>query len=330
MQAFQYDGATIGVKELPIPKPAPGQVLIAVEAAGLCHSDCTIVNGKANWVSKTPITLGHEVAGIIVQITPEVTDFDIGDRVAVALVSHPLENASWLTTIGLGYDGGYAEYTVAYREHLVKIPSGVSFAQAAVATDSISTAYHAVVAEACVTSSTVVGIIGLGGLGLNGTSIAALRGAQVYGFDINDKKFSDASRSGAIQCFSRLSDASHINFDVFIDFAGVGSTTADAITSVKVGGTVVLVGLGAAEMTVSTHALVTRGVRLYGSIGASLEELNSVLHLVDTGKIIPVLEEIPFSAVREELRRLDRNEVIGRLFTCPRRKMNAKAIVPTV
>lgn len=110
----------------------------------------------------------------------------------------------------------------------------------------------------------------------------------------------------------------------------MGSTTADAITSVKVGGTVVLVGLGAAEMTVSTHALVTRGVRLYGSIGASLEELNSVLHLVDTGKIIPVLEEIPFSAVREELRRLDRNEVIGRLFTCPRRKMNAKAIVPTV
>ncbi|KAK5054513.1 hypothetical protein LTR84_001404 [Exophiala bonariae] len=320
MKAFQYDGATIGVKEIPVPEPAAGQVLIAVEAAGLCHSDCTIVNGKGAWVSKTPITLGHEVAGTIVKISPEITDFDIGDRVAIALVSHPLENANWSTTVGLGYDGGYAEFTLAYREHLVKIPTGVSFAQAAVATDSISTAYHAVVAEARVTSSTVVGIIGLGGLGLNGVTIAALSGAQVYGFDINDKKFPDASKSGAIQCFSRLSDASHIKFDVLIDFAGVGSTTTDAISSVKVGGTVVLVGLGAAEMTVSTHTLVTRGVRLYGSIGASLEELHSVLNLIDTRKITPLLEEIPFSTVREGLERLDRNAAIGRLFTCPRRE----------
>jgi alcohol dehydrogenase, propanol-preferring len=186
-----------------------------------------------------------------------------------------------------------------------------------VATDSISTAYHAVVTEGRVTGSTTVGIVGLGGLGLNGVAIASLQGATVYGFDIATEKFEDAIRSGATKCFFSLNDASDITFDVILDFAGVGTTTAAAIGAVKLGGTVVLVGLGAAEMTISTHVLVTRGVKIRGSIGASLQELQIVLDLIAAGKICPVIQEIPFSEVGEALGRLDRNEVLGRLFTRP-------------
>jgi alcohol dehydrogenase, propanol-preferring len=319
MKAFQYERSALGVemKDVPVPEPAEGQVLVKVEAAGLCHSDCTIMNGKGNWVSKTPITLGHEVAGKIVRLGQGVSNFQIGDEVVIAQISHPLETANWATAVGLGYDGGYAEYAISYMGNLVKIPDGVTFAQAAVATDSISTAYHAVVTEGRVTGSTTVGIVGLGGLGLNGVAIASLQGATVYGFDIATEKFEDAIRSGATKCFFSLNDASDITFDVILDFAGVGTTTAAAIGAVKLGGTVVLVGLGAAEMTISTHVLVTRGVKIRGSIGASLQELQIVLDLIAAGKICPVIQEIPFSEVGEALGRLDRNEVLGRLFTRP-------------
>ncbi|KIV91604.1 hypothetical protein PV10_06122 [Exophiala mesophila] len=321
MKAFQYERPAVGVKmkDVPVPEPTDGQVLIAVEAAGLCHSDCTIMNGKGNWVAKSPITLGHEVAGKIVRTGPGVSKFQVGDEVAIALLSHPLEKASWATAVGLGYDGGYAEYAIAYVDSLVKIPDGVTFAQAAVATDSISTAYHAVVAEGGVTDSTTVGIVGLGGLGLNGVTIAGLQGATVYGFDIATEKFENAVLNGATKCFSSLSEASDITFDVILDFAGVGSTTAAAVSRVKPGGTVVLVGLGAAEATISTHDLVTRSIKIRGSIGASLQEFQTVLDLIAQGKISPFLQEIPFSEVGEGLERLDRNEVLGRLFTRPRK-----------
>lgn len=81
-----------------------------------------------------------------------------------------------------GYGGGYAEYALAYLE-CVPIPDGVSFAQAAVATNSMATAYRAVTAEACVTASMTIDVVGLGGLGMNGVIIAALQRATVHGVD---------------------------------------------------------------------------------------------------------------------------------------------------
>ena len=85
----------------------------------------------------------------------------------------------------MGYDRGYAEYAFAYLECVVPTLDGVSFAQAAVATDSIATAYRAVAAEACVIASVTITVVGLGGLGMNGVTITALQGATVYGVDID-------------------------------------------------------------------------------------------------------------------------------------------------
>jgi alcohol dehydrogenase, propanol-preferring len=320
MKAFQFETAEKGLElqKIPMPEPKSNEVVIKIEAAGLCHSDCHIVHGQGSyWLAKTPITLGHEVAGSVSKLGEGISDYHIGDRVAIALITHPLESGDLLKAPGLGYDGGYGQYTVVDVDHIVCIPSGVSFAQAAVATDSTTTAYHAVVAEGLVTASTTAGIIGLGGLGLSGVAIAALKGAKVYGIDIDTRKFEAAKKAGAVECVDNVEKLAHVKFDVIVDFAGMGTTTAAAIKAVRRGGRVVLVGLGSKKTTFETNFLITGCVTLCGSLGGSMEELNIVLGLMAKGSILPDLEEIPFSQVPEGLRRLDRGDVQGRLYTKP-------------
>src|SRR5258708_6500240 len=150
MKAYQFEAPATGLqlREIPIPTTRAGEVLLMVQAAGLCHTDCHIINGHVNeWIRKRPITLGHEVAGTVCVIGTEVTNIKVGDRVAVSLPGHSTEEPDWDNAVGMGFDGGYAEKIVVPARFVVPIPENVSFAQAAVAGDSILTAYHAVVVE---------------------------------------------------------------------------------------------------------------------------------------------------------------------------------------
>ncbi|KAB2570020.1 NAD-dependent alcohol dehydrogenase [Lasiodiplodia theobromae] len=333
MKAYRYDCETfkLGVADVPIPTPGAGQALIRVEAAGLCHSDTNLLKGVVRLPHKQPITLGHEVAGTVIQLgpqrvpdhtsantaTPQPLSFKPGDRVAVAQVAHPLSPLNWVASIGLGHDGGYAPYTLAYVDRLVPIPPGVSFAQAASATDAISTAYHAMVTTGAVGPGMTVGVIGLGGLGMNGLQVAALRGATVYGVDVNVVKFGEARAKGAAACAASIKELKDVVFDIVVDFVGMTVTTRSAIDAVREGGTVVLVGLGESSVRIPSARMVSKGVALLGSIGASLEDLREVLCLIEDGKLKPTLTEVPFGEVEAALWSLDRNEVAGRLYTCP-------------
>ncbi|KNG51514.1 Polyketide synthase, enoylreductase [Stemphylium lycopersici] len=325
MNAYQFLGAEEGIvlRKLPIPEPNNEQALIKVEAAGLCHSDTHVLHGGgAAWMRALPITLGHEIAGTIVKLGgsksgPRASPLKHGDKVAVACVGHPIEARSFEHAPGVGYDGGYAEYVTAYVENIVKIPENVSFAHAAVATDAVSTAYHAVVVEGNVTETTTVAIVGLGGLGLNGLAIAAARGAQVYGVDINTSKFENAISMGAVECATSLSQLSTQHFDVIVDFAGAQSTVEAAVTTVKLGGIVVVVGLASDTIKLSTTNIVTRNITIRGSTSASIEDLRNVISLISSGVIQPLVEEIAFHDIPKELERLSSNQVTGRLFTVP-------------
>ncbi|KAM0274258.1 hypothetical protein ACHAQH_008017 [Verticillium albo-atrum] len=322
MKAFQFLGAKEGLRlsNLPIPKATPGHAVIRVKAAGLCHSDTHVLHGGgAAWMCKLPITLGHEVAGVITELDPSSSssDFSVGDRVAVACVGHPIQERSFAEALGVGLDGGYAEYALAPVKNLVKIPDGVDFPIAAVATDSIATAYHAVVAEGAVTASSTVAVIGLGGLGLNGVAIAALRGARVYGVDINEGKFEQARAAGAVDCATSLARFSDQTFDVILDFAGAQPTVEAAMATVRPGGTVVLVGLASEKVAFTTTALVTQNISLKGSTSASVQEFREVLELLASGGLKPHVEEIAFEDVPKGLERLGGGEAAGRLYAIP-------------
>lgn len=321
MKAFQFSDVSRGLElnDVPIPKPGKGQILVQVKATGLCHTDYNVISGKDDMLlSKRPITLGHEIAGIIVELGPEVTEFSTNENVVSAIaIRHPVTFDEVLTTAGIGYDGGYAEFVLINSSKTVRIPDGVTFAQAAVATDAVATAYHAVVAEGRVSSSSTVAIIGLGGLGLSGVDIASYMGAKVYGVDINPNKYLPALESGAVICAKSLDKMSGVRFDTIVDFAGTGTTTAAAVNAMKPGGRIVLVGLSAKKVSLNTYDLVSRGISLKGSAGSSLEELAIVLGLIANGKIIPRLEEIPFSDIAKGLDRLAKGDSLGRLYADP-------------
>ncbi|KQY01299.1 molecular chaperone GroES [Mycobacterium sp. Root135] len=321
MKALQFigSGKPLTPVDLPEPTPGPGWVVVEVHAAGLCHSDLHILHGPgADWVAKQPIVLGHEVAGTVAALGEGVTGFEIGDRVGIACIAHPLE-AGLAYAPGLAVDGGYAERTLAHASTLVPIPGNVSFAQAAIATDSVATSYHAVRTSAGVQRGQTVGIIGLGGLGLNGVRVAHLQGATVYGVDVNPATFSTAKQIGAKECFSSIADLQALQPDVIIDFAGAGSTTAAAVEAVRAGGRVVVIGLeaGAAEINI-TH-MVLMSVQLHGSLGASKQDLVEVYDLISSGDLDPAIEEVAFDDVPAALDRLHRGEVTGRLVANPHR-----------
>ncbi|RTE72193.1 hypothetical protein BHE90_013397 [Fusarium euwallaceae] len=321
MKAWQFLGPDLELQlqDLPIPKPGRGDALIQVKAAGLCHSDTHVLHGGgAAWMCALPIVLGHEVAGVIIEVgESESHTFRVGDRVAVACTGHPIEERNFQEAIGVGRDGGYAEYTIAPIKNLVHLPDSVSFANAAVATDSIATAYHAVVSEGRVAGSSTVAIVGLGGLGLNGVAIAALRGAKVYGVDINTSKFNQAKGLGAIECATSLEHFSNVKFDAVIDFAGAQQTISAAMSTARPGGTIVVVGLASETVQFTTTDLVTKNIALRGSTSASLDEFREVVLLLESGALKPQIKQIHFDDVPNGLEMLGSGKVAGRLYVVP-------------
>ena len=325
MKAYRFTDTQTPLQLQDIAKPVPGQgqVLIQVKAAGLCHSDCHILEDASyGLIRQRPLTLGHEVAGTIVELGSDVSDFAVGDRVARVIATHPLVDPDRYNVVGIGYNGGYAEFTVVRQEHISRIPEGVSFALGAVATDSIATAYHAVVAEGRGEASHTVAIIELGGLGLAAVQIAGLKGATVYGVDRDTSKFEAARSFGAVRCAASLDDIADVSFDIVYDFAGAGVTTTMAAKRTKLGGKVVLVGLAATKMTLETHDFITRSIALQGSAGASKAELEGVLQLVAQGRITQLVTEIPFRDVPAGLEELETGRVDGRLWADPSKALS--------
>lgn len=324
MKALQFIGVgkPLTPNDIPEPTPEPGWVVIDVHAAGLCHSDVHILHRpEATWVAKTPIVLGHEVAGTIAALGEGVTGFNIGDRVGIALISHPFGEGLFFAP-GLAVDGGYAPQTVAHASTLVPVPDNVTFAQAAVATDSVATAYHAVRSTAEVAQGQKVAIIGMGGLGLNGVRVAVLQGAAVCGVDINTATFDAARGLGAVECFSDIADLKALQPDVIIDFAGTGTTTAAAIEAVRPGGRVVVIGLEAGNAEINISHMVLLSIQLHGSLGASKQDLVEVYDLIAAGELQPHIEEVAFDDVPAALDRLHRGGVAGRLFTNPQERLS--------
>lgn len=131
----------------------------------------------------TPVTLGEEVAGVIAGLGESgmlASELKVDDRIAVVCVGHSIQGLNFGKALGVGYGGGHAEYAVASTKNLVKIPKEIGFAQAVVAIDTIAPACHAVNGEGCTYQFSMVAIIGVGGLGLNGVAVAAHRAARVH------------------------------------------------------------------------------------------------------------------------------------------------------
>jgi len=310
MKAWQFTQTNepLNLAEVPEPTAAAGQVKIRMRAAGLCHSDVGLLTdeGWLSMLAKTPITIGHENAGEIVELGEGVTDFAVGDKVGVC----PTTPAG---APGYSYDGGFAEYMVVDTQALVRMPEGLSFAQGAAATDAGMTSHAAVVSQGGVKEGDTVGIIGYGGLGQIGARIAHLLGATVYVAEVNENVWDLARQNGAVSVAQSIKDFEDVVFDVIVDFAGFGTTTAEAVDVIRRDGTVVLVGMGRLESTINTKSLILNQCNLKGSNGGSKEDIEGVYNLIVSGKLNPKITEIGFDEIAEGIDRLQAGGVEGRL-----------------
>jgi 2-desacetyl-2-hydroxyethyl bacteriochlorophyllide A dehydrogenase len=305
MKAWQLIEAKqpLTLTDVEAPTAGPGQVVVDVKAAGLCHTDVSYLDGTlTHYVGYRPITLGHEIAGTIASVGEGVTGLSVGQRVAAA--GHQ-------DGPGTRYHGGFASQVMVPAELIVPLPDGVSWEQAAPATDAGMTSIHALKVGG-VKEGTRLGIIGAGGLGSLAVQFALGMGAEVYVAEVNEKVHDSIRGYGDVQVATSITAFADKDLEVIVDYAGFGTTTAEAIDVVGNGGTVVQIGLGREHATISSQAVVLKQLRYLGSLGGTPEDVADVLRMIAAGDVKSNVTTIAFDEIGEAMARLERGELTGR------------------
>jgi alcohol dehydrogenase, propanol-preferring len=307
VKAWQFiaEHQPLELNDIPEPTAGPGEAIVDVRAAGICHTDVGFLDGQlSHFLGCCPITLGHEVAGVIIEVGEGVTGYKVGDRVAL-LATVP--------GVGVGRNGGFQRRVATSTDVVVPMPGIVKWDQAAVSTDAGTTSYHAVMVSAGVKAGDKVGIIGFGGLGSLGVQIALHAGAQVYVAETKLSLHPKIREMGAADVSTTISDFANVGLDVIIDFAGYGTTTAAAVDTVRPFGRVVQVGLGVQYGTLDLVKLTMNQITLLGSVGGTTEDNAEVLKLMAEGSLKSETELIKFGDVHNGLERLRQGNTAGRL-----------------
>lgn len=308
MKAWQFThvDAPLVLNDVDTPTPAPDEIVVHVRAAGLCHSDVGFIDGTLTpLLPFRPITLGHEIAGVVSAVGTKVAEFTVGQRVGVPAT---IEDGP-----GTEKDGGFAEEVAVLAKLVVPLPEHVPFDQAAAAADAGLTSYHAVHVQGRVTAGMKVGIIGLGGLGSLGAQAALAAGATVYVAEKNERVHDYARELGVEAVSTDIEDFTEAQLDVIIDFAGFGTTTNGAIKTLRRGGRIVQVGLARATGELNLQTLTLNEIELVGSQAGTKQDLIEVLNLIDAKKLQSRITEISFNEIGDGIGKLERGEVIGRL-----------------
>lgn len=298
------------IREVPEPTPRAGEVVVKIGAAGACHSDLHIMYDipaeHAPW--PLPFTLGHENAGWVHQIGPEVNGLAVGDAVAVygawgcgtctrcsVGIENYCERPTGVLGGGLGTHGGMADYLLVPAErYLVPLPTGLPPVTAAALTDAGLTSYHAIRRSAAkLTPDATIVLIGVGGLGHLAVQIArATTGAQIVAVDTKSEALELASRVGAHHTVvSNSATAQTIRkltggrgADVVIDFVGATSTLALARDISRIMGDITIVGIGGGELAL-TFLSQPYEVNVATTYWGSRPELVELLALAARGEI---------------------------------------------
>ncbi len=301
------------------PHPAAGEVVIDIRAAGICHSDAHYRAGRGSVA--LPLTLGHEIAGVVIETGSEVRDIAVGDRVAVhyliacgACDACRVYGEQFCETgamIGKDRDGGYAERIVVPVRNAVSIPDGVPFEQAAVMMCSTATAWHAL-RLANLTRGESLAILGFGGLGVSALQLARTLGVEtIYAVDVVPEKLEAAKRMGAL-AMDATGWTTVPRADVVLDFAGHPATTSAALRALAPGGRLMIVAINLRELDFDPYRdLLARERHIIGCSDHLREELVELLRMaarkeIDLSSAITRTVTLDASAINDVLDDMDR------------------------
>lgn len=296
-------GAPLEEEEIEIPSLGARDVLIRVKAAGICHSDAHYRAGLSP-VEPLPLTLGHEVAGVVEKTGENVTGFAAGNRVCVhylatcgrCIFCEAGTEQFCLTAemIGKHRDGGYAEFIVVPERSVFRLPDEIPFEQGAILMCSSATSLHAL-NKARLRSGETVAIFGVGGLGISAVQLARhLGAAEVFAVDINPRKLELAERFGAIPVNASAGDPVEQireltrgrGVDVALELVGLPLTMRQAVRSLAILGRAALVGLTQKTFEVAPYSeLLNKETEIIGVSDHLASEIPVLLDLARTGKL---------------------------------------------
>ncbi|MFG3129972.1 zinc-binding dehydrogenase [Streptomyces tendae] len=313
---------TLRLEEVPRPQPGPGEVLVKVEAAGVCLSDVHLVDGTLTplLLRGDAVTLGHEVSGTVAETGAGVTAWSPGQRV----VLHAGESRDGVTyTRGVDYDGGWAEYALSAADAMTPLPDAIPFEQGAIIPDAVSTPWGAITESAAVRPAEAVGVWGVGGLGVHAVQLLRAIGAcPVVAVDPNPVARERALAAGADLALDSADPelrqtvraaTGGPGLAAAFDFAGVPPVREQAVSVLAPKGRLVLVGLTDKPLTVTDGTRFSYlQQRILGHYGSDMPvALPQLLRLIQGGRLDfsgSVSGVLPLAEAAEAVARLERKE----------------------
>jgi alcohol dehydrogenase, propanol-preferring len=337
------------LQDLQTPKPKGLQVLVKVEAVGVCHSDIHLWEGGYEGPGGTflkatdrgvryPVTPGHEIAGIVEDMGEQVEGFTKNERVLVypwigeglcpACRAGEENLCDKPGSLGIYTDGGYSEHVlVPSFKYLVRLDDEMDMDASATLSCSALTAYGAVQNTSIKPDDNVV-IVGAGGLGLMAIQLAkAITGARIIAMDIDDSKLQAAKDNGAdvsvnskkedpVKAIMELTDK--MGADAVIDFVNASKTVETDMQMLRRRARVVLVGLFGGALQLNLVSMPTRAYKLIGSYTGTLTDMVELVSLARRGVIKPVISDrFKLDQATEALSNLKAGKIIGRAVINP-------------
>lgn len=338
MHAVRYHGPNqpLRLEQVPRPTPGPDEVLVRVRAAGICHTELHFLSGLLN-LGVAPLTLGHEVVGVIEAAGAGVEAPQEGERVIVyyyvgcGRCAHCRvgdENLCDRIRAEYGFisDGGFAEFVTVPARNAVPLPAHISDEAAAPIGCGVTTALHAGRLAEVHAGDTVL-VYGVGAVGYGLVQLGRIAGATVIAVGRTEAKLQRARELGAHAVINagREDVAARVReltdgrgADVVFELVGTHETMTPATQSLAKRGRLVFIGYSADGYTVHPIQLVINEARVLGVVGNTLDELSTAVQWVSEGRMQTVVDRtLPLERFQEGIDALAAGEVIGRVVLTP-------------
>jgi len=323
-------GKPLVIEEVPVPRPAAGDILVKIEACGVCHTDLHAAEGDWPVKPSPPFIPGHEGVGHVVAVGASVTHVKEGDRVGIPWLysacgycEHCL--GGWETlcetqqNTGYSVNGGFAEYALANAGYVGHLPKNIGFVEIAPILCAGVTVYKGLKVTDTKPGDWVV-ISGIGGLGHMALQYARAMGLNVAAVDVDDAKLDLARRLGATVTVNATTTDPVAHLKREIGGAHGALVTAvspkafeQAIGMVRRGGTVSLNGLPPGQFPLDIFGMVLNGITVRGSIVGTRLDLQESLDFAAMGKVAATVATDRLENINEVFARMQAGTIEGRI-----------------
>jgi alcohol dehydrogenase len=319
----------VRIEERERPSPGRDEVLIRVQACGVCHGDLMLQLGQFPF-ALYPIVPGHEIAGVIEEVGKDVAQLQPGDRVGLSALFSSCGGCeqclgsdeflcSQMQFTGITRDGGYQQFMLAPAAYVAPLPAGLDFAEAAPLMCAGLTVFSGL-RHAGFEPDNKVAVIGLGGLGHMGVLLARAMGGRAAVLSTSADKQDEALELGAERFINLKTEspsealrAWEGGADIILATTPAAEPMMAAFPGLALNGTMVVLGAPSNDIAISPMPLIMGRRRLMGSPAGSRKDLCDVLHLAATHGVRPKVTPMPLDEATKALRRMHEGSVHGRL-----------------